>query len=411
MQRILYFPFILLVLSFVFISCSEDSNPQFEADNFIRVYDNNQFNMRYSPLDVEQTADGGYLILASMRTDTSGASFPGVYLLKTDKYGKFLKELEVDPAFTDFVSAAPELMLIGEQYYFVCMNITTQAKLVAVSPDGDITGTTDLGLTYPMAAALDGSNIVLLSYDHANKKTVISSVAASGEVSRSAQYDLGAGGEDIVDAYIIESFLVDGRKFPYFVGRIPGSSYFFNGFTNYTLSLIFTSGGNGDDGSGNITGSILGQQDDGGMSALVPLGGGKFASARFMFKENYLLPNLSTETVANVQATDLGGLSFPEMVSNSAVKILRATVNDKPVLIYGVNTKSGQIGLLFYDEATGKLLGSHYLGFSNPYEIGSMLQTEDGGIAVSGTTYVAGRFARVCLFKFSKDELAENVKL
>jgi hypothetical protein len=409
MQRNLYFPFILLALSLLFITCSEESDPQFEADNFVRVYDNNQFNMRYSPLDVEQTADGGYLILASMRTDTSGASFPGVYLLKTDKYGKFVKELEVDPAFTDYVSATSDLILIGEQYYFVCMNITTQAKLVAVSPDGDITATTDLGLTYPMAAALDGNNIVVLSYDHDNKKTVISSVSPGGEVIRSAQYDVGAGGEDVIDSYIVESFLVDGRKFPYFVGRIPGSSYYFNGFVTYTFSLVFTSGGSGDDGGGNISGSIAGQQDDGGMSALVPLGAGKFAASRFMFKENYLLPRLAMETSGSAQATDLAGLSFPEMVPNSTVKILRATINDKAVIIYGVNTKSGQIGLLFYDEATGAFISSRYLGFSNPYEIGSLLQTEDGGIAVSGTTYVAGRFARVCLFKFSKDELAENV--
>ncbi len=149
MQRNLYLPFILLALSFLFTTCSEESNPQFEADNFIRVYDNNQFNMRYSPLDVEQTADGGYLVLASMRTDTSGASFPGVYLLKTDKYGKFAKELQVDPAFTDYVSAAPDLMHIGEQYYICLYEYCNTGQACGCKPDGDITATTDLGLTYP----------------------------------------------------------------------------------------------------------------------------------------------------------------------------------------------------------------------------------------------------------------------
>lgn len=402
MQRKLYIPFILLSLALLLVTCSEESSPQFEADNFTRVYDNNQFNSLYSPVDIKQTPDGGYLILASMRIDTvKTESFYRIYILKADKYGKFVKELEVDPQYSN---AVPDLIAVGEQYYFVCMDQSVQAKLMTVSADGDIVATADMGLTYPMAVALDGTGLVCLSYNHFDKKTVISTVNTSGIVGTSQSFDLGAGGEDDIQNDIIESFMINGRKLPYFVGRIPGSSYYFNGFLNYTLSLAFTSLS-----GANAGGIVQGQQNNGGMSALVPLGAGKFAAARFNFAENYLIPNLPLETNSTHQATDLGGLNLPEVTANSAVKILRATVNDKNVIIYAVNTESRQIGLLFYDEATGAFIGSRYLGFSNPYEIGSLIQTEDGGLAVTGTTYVAGRFARICLFKFSSAELAKNV--
>jgi hypothetical protein len=102
---------------------------------------------------------------------------------------------------------------------------------------------------------------------------------------------------------------------------------------------------------------------------------------------------------------------LPELIPNAKVKILTATVHDKKVLIYASDTQSRQIGLYFYDEATGAFLGSRYLGFSNPFEIGNLIQTEDEGLAVCGTTYLVGRFQRVCVFKLSKQDLEGSVKV
>ncbi|MFZ6010952.1 MAG: hypothetical protein ACOYXT_11465, partial [Bacteroidota bacterium] len=186
---------------------------------------------------------------------------------------------------------------------------------------------------------------------------------------------------------------------------IAGGLYYFNGFHNYTFSLVFTDLNNDDP-----VGVVQGQQDDGGFSALFPLGGGKFAASRFNFGDNYLLPNVNLSTNTVTSSVDLGGNSLPELVSNAPVKIIRVQVDSKTAILYGSNTKSGQIGLLFYDEATGTFKSSRYLGFSNPFEIASVTQTSDGGLAVCGTTYLAGRFPRISLFKISKGELAGNIQ-
>jgi hypothetical protein len=102
---------------------------------------------------------------------------------------------------------------------------------------------------------------------------------------------------------------------------------------------------------------------------------------------------------------DYPGHTLPELVPNANVRILRSTIRGTNILIFASDTRSSQIALLFYDESTGALVASHHLGFSNPFEIASLIQTEDDGLLVCGTTYLAGRFPRICLFKLSKEEL------
>jgi hypothetical protein len=120
------------------------------------------------------------------------------------------------------------------------------------------------------------------------------------------------------------------------------------------------------------------------------------------------LPNTTLNTSGVSSSTDLGGFLFPELVSNAPVKILRTTMGTKKVALYGSDTRSSQIALYGYDESNGEFIGSSYLGFSNPFEIAAVVSTLDGGLAVCGTTYVAGRFPRICLFKLSKDEVAKS---
>jgi hypothetical protein len=98
------------------------------------------------------------------------------------------------------------------------------------------------------------------------------------------------------------------------------------------------------------------------------------------------------------------------LTTNAPVKILLTTINAREIILYGSNTHSKQIALYGYNKTSGEFLGSKYIGFSNPFEIAGMATTADGGLAVCGTTYVAGRFPRICLFKFSREELGKVFK-
>src|SRR5699024_2969963 len=107
--------------------------------------------------------------------------------------------------------------------------------------------------------------------------------------------------------------------------------------------------------SGSPNGVVQGQQDDGGMSAVLPLDGGKFAASRFNFGDNYILPHADISTQGISSSVDLGGLSMPELAPDAKVVIKEVMVNGAATVLYGTNTKSGQILLLAYDALTGEL--------------------------------------------------------
>ncbi len=392
---------LLLFLSVILIvSCVEETNPEFDQKSFTKIYDNNLFTTDYFPIDMVQTEDGGYLILGGRRLENT--NFTGIYLMKADKEGNFVSDIEVDES---FVNPIAQLAFINNTYQFFCMDpLTLQVQLAQTDTNLEAVNIAPVNgaLYYPCAAQVDGNSFVLLSYNHLDKQSVLAVLNATGAVTQSRAFTIGAGEE--VEEPIINHFIRTGRQYPFEAGRIQGGLYYFNGFYNYTFSLVFTNL-NQDDPNGVIQGI----QDDGGLSALQPLSATKFAAARFNFGDNYLLPNVTLNPTGISSSVDLAGNTFPELEPNARVKILRASINNKNVLVYGSNTRSKQIGLYFYDEATGTFITSKYLGFSNPFEIAQVISTEDGGLAVCGTTYVAGRFPRICLIKLHPDDL-EKVK-
>jgi len=391
-------PFILFLS--VMVSCSEESNPEFDIQTFTTIFDNSNFDASYFPIDMRQTADGGYIILGGRKLDDS--NFTGIYLLKADKFGNFVKELEVEET---SVNPVAQFVEYQTKFYFFCMDpLTQQAQIANVDANLESVSITPVqgGLTYPAASSFVDNNFVLLGYNNGDKQTVISILNTDGGILASKGYSIGTG-EDVEEP-IIKHFIRTGRQYPFAVGKVDGGLYFFNGFFNYTFSLVFT-----DIASDDPVGVVQGQQADGGFSAVTPLSGSKFASSRFNFGDNFLLPNKTFSTSGITSSVDLGGYSLPELVPNANVKILRAKISDKNILIYGSDTKSKQIGLLFYEETSGTFISSRYLGFSNPFEIASIAQTSDDGLAVCGTTYLAGRFPRICIFKLSKDQLEATV--
>jgi len=107
-------------------SCTEESNPVYDTDNFTTIFDNNQFDASFFPIDMRQTPDGGYLILGGRKLDES--DFTGIYLLKADKFGNFVKEIEVEET---SVNPIADFVEYQTKYYFFCMDPLTQVAQIA----------------------------------------------------------------------------------------------------------------------------------------------------------------------------------------------------------------------------------------------------------------------------------------
>lgn len=388
---------IFLPLTLLVSACLEKADLTLEEKSFFRIYDNADFNAAFTPIDIQQTSDEGYLVLAGKRLLDS--NFTGIYLLKVDKTGQIVNE--VDDFDAQYVNPVGPLLLINGAYHFVCMDTNLQqAQLVRLNANGEVDGAiAPLGLTYPLAINADGNNILLLSYNNESKEMDITQFSATGSISDGPTgFSIGVGDE--TEEPIMNHFIQGGRKFPFAIGRASGNTIYYNGFYNYTFSLVFTSFG-----ADNPSGVVYGQQDNGGFSAVTPVGGGQFAAARFNFGDNFLLPQINLPANGITIGTELGGLTLPELAPNAAVRLLHHQTDQQGSIVFASNTQTRQIALLAYSEEDGSFTGSRYLGFANPFEVGSLIQTSDDGMAVCGVTYLAGRFPRICIFKLSKQEV------
>ncbi len=388
-------------------SCDLFDNPDAEAENLVRIYDNDRFNFGYFPLDVEQTSTGGFLVLSEFQADSS--DFRGVHMLLADEDGEFLTEREL-PQST--VSPTENLMKIGQAYYFFAMNNTTLfSKLMQANEEGQVIEVAETDLEYPLAASLnnDGSGFVLLQYNRGSRESAIHQVSTSGDVSASQGFTIGVG-EFEVEPDIIDHLTRRGRILPFMAGHLGGNSYYFNGFYEFTVSLVFVDFSSGD---GDDPGVVQGFRTERAISSLAPLGGDIFALSRYGFGDNFILPNEPLETAPGsiASSNDLVGNPFPELTEDARVQAHLVQVDGRDVVLYASDTKGKQIILMAYDPASGVLLGTRNLGFTNPYEFGGLSLTEDGGLVVVGTTFVAGRFPRIALFRLSPGELSSLASL
>jgi len=394
MKKLIYI--YTLVLTF-FASCDISKNDVLPTNSFTKIYDDNRFEQEYYPLDIIQTMDEGFLILAEVKNDQS--LFTSVYVIKTDALGAILSKTEMS---SPFVMPVNGWQKIGANYYFVCMDETTlTAQLIPVSEAGVIETAIPLnGITYPLVVTGDESNLTILSYDNANSETVISVASTSSQINQQKGYTIGAGVD--VEKPIIDHLTRNGDLLPFQVGKTKEGLYYFNGFYNYTFSLVFTNFGD------SPTGVCQGQLSQGGISAVSSLGNDIFGIARFNFGDNYIAPTASISTNSITSSTDLEGNTFPEIENKSVVSIIDTGTSEE--WLYGTSTQNNQVVLYGFNQSTGTILGTSYLGSGNPYTLAAITTTLDGGIAVLAQTSLEGRFPRIALFKRDKAFLDELMK-
>ncbi|HAI76517.1 MAG TPA: hypothetical protein DCM08_09735 [Microscillaceae bacterium] len=402
MQKILtYACFWALILCWSACSSNKDVKP---SDSFTKIYDNGEFGGSFFPVDVKQTTDGGYLILAEARLTSS--NFYGVYLLRTNERGDVIWSRQA-PA--NFVNPVPGLFAVNDQFFFFCMDATSLATYaMQVVEGGDPVIVQTFGtLIYPLhASRLPDGGYILLSYDRVLQSTRMTRFNANFGIVWQNQYAVLENPEALLVAHLTRT----GQRLPFLTGFIGDGSpntFFFNGFQNFTFALKFVNVANGD-GAG--LGVINGFRYSGAISAAVPIANNRFAFTRFSFGSNFILPQQTISTLAIASASDFGGQPLSELNNNAKVAALRITSGSRDVVIFASDTKANQIVLYAYNAQTGALIRTKYLGSGNPYEIANLATTQDGGLVIIGTNYLAGRFPRIALFKLSSAEFNNFVK-
>lgn len=390
--------YILLWSIILFPACESADSEADPSASFTRIYDDNRFEASYNPLDIVQTPDGGYLILGSRKTEIS--DFMGLFLLKVDEAGNYISEIDYSET---LVHPLDEIVVINERFYIVAMDaVNLQAMLVSLEDTGETSTVQPLGgFIYPLGVGTDENNIILQSFNLDDKLTVMSVHSTNGATLQSKTFSIGPGSDYV--GPILDHFTESGKQLPFKAGKLPGGAFFFNGFYNYTFSLVFTN--LQDDEPQGVT---QGQHEDGGISAVQPLQGQEFAISSFNYGNNFLMPRLSLNTGGITSTVDLVGNPFPELINDAPIE-LQILTDDRNAsrIVYGSHTRNGQMVLYSFDPTDGSLTGTKYLGYTNQSELAGFTQTDDGGMAVLGRTYVAGRFGRMTLYKLSEEERME----
>ena len=390
MIKRLYFAIATLLI----ISCSDDE-PSL-SESFFKIYDDSNFDISYNPIDVVETIDG-YIILTG--TEINDSDFMGISLIKVDEQGEFERESGI--ALDAYVVPVGDMYLnpADSNTYFFAMNPTSlEAVLIGVNPQLEVEVEALLGgINYPLSSAvLSNGNLLLQSYDNLTQETEISEIALDGSYVGGNRYSIGPG--DDVEVDIINHYLqATERPLPFFCGEISSGNYYFNGFYNFSFSLVFTDFGDAP------TGVVQGQSTNAGIRAVLPQGGSNFSVAGFQFDDNYQLASSALSTGGITSSADLYPGNMAEVKPYTPVKILSYT-NGTTYSVFASETKGRQILLNFYTD-TGEISGSHRIGFLNPFTLSSMKVGSDNSLLVLGTTFVAGRFERITLNKLSPGEV------
>lgn len=389
MKKLLY----SLLLIGTLASCAEEVDPTLQTTRFSRVYDDGIIGDAFAPLDVIELADSGFLVLSTLNEQ-------GIHLMKTDKEGRFLWDRPVQ---TPYAYALPGLISDGSDVYFFCMDeVSLQAQLLRVDTSGNnpepFRSYPDI--LYPLAAAQTASGSVLLhSYDRDIRNSRLDHLNSTFMQTWSENYPV----LDDVEEAIIGHLTGTGERLPFFAGERNGG-YYFNGFNNYSLSLTFV------DAVGAETGLMSGFREESGINAAAYLETqGNYALCRFNNDDNYLLPATGLATGEETLSDEAGGRELPEIDPSKPVKVLVDDREDgNPATIYAATTRSGRIVLLAYEGGTGNLVGTRYLGNEYAYELSAIRTTTlDDGLIIAGTTRVAGRYPRICLFKLNAQDMRD----
>ena len=405
MQKLSYLRFIIL-LTGLLAACDISRNKDIEpSEVFVKIYENNQFENNFTPLDVKQTADGGYLILGEY-TGSAFSPFPAVYLMKVQADGRFEWEYK---ATENYVTPISELLPTPEgNYEFFCSAQSDSLKPVRLTAEQTPQELAKYNLIRGLRANLlaDG-NYGFVAYPQNSQNTIVAMGNPAGSITRQKEY---YNQDNIfIEGQLIRHFQRTRTPFPILIGsRGSGNDLFFTSFRLSTMTLM-----SDDLASTNPDPKVIinGNGYDAAISALEPLAGNTFAMARYNADgENVFIPRAEIPTNGTFTNTSFRGNILPELSKFARVIIRKAAIAQKNLTFYLSDTKNGQIVLFVYDQNSGSLIRTRYFGSSNTFQAGNFTLTADGGMVIVGKNFVAGRFARICLFKLSPKEVEDLVK-
>jgi hypothetical protein len=440
----------VLLLFAIMNGCSWFSNEEIAPeDEYFRIL-NLHPDDSYEALDMKQTEDGGYIIIGQKQGSTPFGVYYNwnIYLLKLNRFGV----PEWDTVFSDLYSevVSPvvfaqeqysdvKLQALNGKFYFPCIKTSGTNRLstkhevykFSVETPLSLQKIISLDAQYNWSKLNQVDGALCYTYAKPTENNSLPLYAAklnnNGGVIWTHQWEEDLGLELDVPRFISAQDIQIGDS------NMIGLSYVYNlYFLTYTLKMLDPDRGTASvapyisncDGNicdtsfvsnfryDTITPILL---DDTRYLYNPPNYIGNIENKRLKISSLYfeedqseiMLPDMSLR-IDTINAISKGSSVFStrEIDPNYPVFIQSLSHRGKNYLLYMGTTWNGRILMVsFQMDGEIKPVQKKYLGFNSFYEARSFVRTDDEGFAVLGTTYTAGRFSQLVLFKFSEENL------
>ncbi len=384
----------------LFSACDLIENEKDSETTLVRIYDKSTLGSAYYPLDIKETSDGGFLLFASFYNDANNYVWLTPYIIKTDATGAVEWESELP---SPYVNPLRGVWEENGLFYFVCMDASNlSSHILSLSPESPtVTSVANYpGLSYPLACGTTSDNGLLLQgYNFLTRTTTFSKINAAKQIVWTNPFPLIENGQALLMAHVTKR----GKQYPFFVGE-SDNAYFFNGFFNFSFSLVFA-----DLTSGLFTGVTNGYRYENYILSALQLSGQQFAISTLYKNNSYLITNHTVDPAAILSIEDLSGTIAPVLQTNSTILSQKIELLGQSLLVVAGTTNDNQIVLFFYDQA-GVYINKLEIGDSQPMGLGGLVKTTDGGLAILAQTEVMERFARLMLIKLPEQKIKDALE-
>lgn len=396
MKKIYY---ILLVFTSITLACQKNENDVTSDMEFFKIYNIPEFTASYYAVDIKQTPDLGYLILASYYNDASNYVWLETSVIKIDKTGNF--EWEIKPG-AQYVNPVGSISEINNELYFFCMDANTLGThILKIDQTAQTVSSVNYNpdITYPLVSTQESGNVVLQAYDRLGRATTITKFNTDFSVAWQNSISLIEDGE----ALMINHITRRGKQYPFFItsaktGNTP-DYYLVNGFYQYTFSLLFINAS-----TGAMTGVHNGYRYEGATSSAVQLSDNNFGISYFFRGNNYIINNHTFNSSGISTIENLTGLAASELKTDATVYTKIVTKNNIDYIIYAATTTNNSIVFYTYEKSTGKFVNRYLNSAKNPIDLGAMYMNESA-VVITGQTRVFGNIPRIFVSKIPIENL------
>lgn len=382
---------LVIAILFVFSACQKETEAFRPDEKFNSIFDNPSEGMNYSPIDVIQTQDGGYLVLASSNNNQ-------VFVLKATGRGEFVWSSTMSSAFIDPIG---EIIQSEGNYYFIVSTLEDKtAVLVEVK---DLEQTIAPIRTYtnyrrPLAFGYLNPDNYLLLTNNDTLGAVLSKIQNGFAMEWARSFDEILNSNAILDDYLSTN---DPQ---FFVGAYNnGATLYFNSLREEGMALTYT------DDQGIETGNII-SEGGSAVNSIEAYTNGTGAFNYTVGNNGFFVNQTALSNSASLNINDLNGELLPDrLVGRNAISSL-ITLTITPYLLSAFTTTDGRIKLNFYEGNGGELTAFDYLGGNDPLEVVKIISTEDQGLVVLAKTVLGGVKERINLFKIPREELVDIIE-